>query len=105
MCVILVVALMIALAAWQWSSHSPSMLRLAVMGALALPLAATLPGLLRRNVYTARWASLLTVVYIGLGLMETTVSPDARVVGSAIAGLSFALFGALVLAIRRAGRK
>ncbi|MEL7450372.1 MAG: DUF2069 domain-containing protein [Pseudomonadota bacterium] len=101
--VAIVVALIGVLTAWQLASTSLEFaVRLGLLGALAAPLLATLPGLLRRKVYTARWASLLSIAYIGIALTESVVSTDERLLTSAMAGLSFAMFGALVLGIRRA---
>ncbi len=100
--VAIVLALIGVLTAWQLSTPLAFAVRLGLLGALAAPLLATLPGLLRRSVYTARWASLLSVGYIGIALTEAVVSTDERLLTSAMAGLSFAMFGALVLGIRRA---
>ncbi|MEM9056114.1 MAG: DUF2069 domain-containing protein [Pseudomonadota bacterium] len=100
-CFVLTSALIGVITTWQLSAELPLALRLGLLGLFALPLVATLPGLARRRVYTARWACLMMSVYIGLALTETVVSTDARLVTSAMAGLSCALFVVLVLAIRR----
>lgn len=101
-CVVLVACLVMCLFVWQLSLYPLTAIRLGVLVALAVPLLAAVPGLRKRRAYTARWASLLTIAYIALALVETTVNPDAKAVASTMAVLSFALFCTLIVAVRRA---
>jgi uncharacterized membrane protein len=66
-----------------------------------LPLAAPLPGLLRRRLYTYRWTSLLVWLYVGEGLVRATSDRGASVplaVGEAALGL--VLFAACAVHVR-----
>jgi uncharacterized membrane protein len=71
---------------------------------LSLPLLASLPGLLRARVYTARWGTMLLVFYIAGFLAEGVAVPTRRGVGAALAVLALFDFLSLVAFARLQGR-
>lgn len=60
----------------------------------ALPLLAALPGLLRARRYTHQWAALLSLAYVGEGLVRTM---SDRGLSQALAAVEVALAAALFL--------
>jgi uncharacterized membrane protein len=71
---------------------------------LALPLLATLPGLLRARSYTAAWASMLLVFYVAGLLSEATAMPLRRGVAHALALVAALDFVSLVAFVRLSRR-
>lgn len=66
-----------------------------------LPLAAPLPGLLRRRLYTYRWTSLLVWLYVGEGLVRATSDQKpAMPLAIAEAALGLVLFAACAVHVR-----
>jgi uncharacterized membrane protein len=66
-----------------------------------LPLAAPLPGLLRRRMYTYRWTSLLVWLYFAEGVVRATSDRGPGVpLAAAEVALSLALFAACAMHVR-----
>lgn len=95
----LVVALCCVLVAWHSARYSPQTALLASF-VLVAPWAALLPGLWRGRRLVYAGAMLLTLPYIGYGLMDALANPGARAYASATALLGFAIFFALVAWLR-----
>lgn len=72
---------------------------------LVLPLLAPLPGLLRRRTYTAGWASMLVVFYVGGLLAEGVAVPQRREVGTLLSVFAALDFVSLALFVRLSGRE
>lgn len=67
---------------------------------LGVPLWFAAPGLLRGRGYTYAWLSLLTLLYMALGLTEAFANPAARALATAHAVSAGALFLCCVLTVR-----
>lgn len=78
---------------WLWTGLLPGLL-------LVLPLAAALPGLLRRRTYTAGWLTLLIVFYVAGLLSEAFTVPDRRQIALGLSIVAMLEFVALVLFVR-----
>jgi uncharacterized membrane protein len=63
---------------------------------LTLPLAAPLPGLLRRHRHTGLWATFLLTPYLALALTEVLANPAARVAAALVMWLILVNLVALV---------
>ena len=63
---------------------------------LTLPLAAPLPGLLRRRRYTGLWATFLLTPYLALALTEMIANPAARMAAPLVMLLILVTLVALV---------
>ena len=72
---------------------------------LVLPLLAALPGLLRGRGYTAGWASMLVVFYVGGLLAEGVAAPQRRGPANAFSVIAVLDFVALMLFSRMAIRQ
>jgi len=83
---------------WIWSGLLPGLL-------LILPLAAALPGLLRRSTYTAGWATLLLVFYVAGLMSEAFAIPSRRHIGLGLSIVAMFEFIALVLFVRLHARE
>ncbi len=83
---------------WLWAGPLPGLL-------LILPLAAAVPGLLRRSAYTAGWATLLLVFYIAGLLSEAYSIPARREVAIALGTVAALEFVSLVLFVRLLARE
>jgi len=70
---------------------------------LCVPLALPLPGLVRRNRYTYRWATLCVMPYFIVGVTEAIANPATRLWAAALLLLALGMFAAL-LGFLRAGR-
>ena len=90
------VLLMVGLIAW--CGWLPGVL-------LCLPLLAPLPGLLRRNTYTAGWASMLIVFYVGGLMAEGVAVPGRRSIGTTLSVVAALDFVAMVLFVRLTARE
>jgi uncharacterized membrane protein len=67
---------------------------------LGLPLVASALGLLRDQVYTAKWTTLFMCFYVGGLLVEAYASPAHRVIGTRLSVLAALDFTCLVLFVR-----
>lgn len=72
---------------------------------LSLPLLASLPGLLRARTYTAGWASMLVVFYIGALLAEGVAMPLRKSLAQGLSIVAMIDFISLVLFVRLAARE
>ena len=72
---------------------------------LSLPLLAPLPGLLRRRTYTAGWATMLLVFYVGGLLAEGVAVPGRRTIGTLLSVVAALDFVSLVLFVRLTARE
>lgn len=72
---------------------------------LSLPLLAPIPGLLRKRTYTAGWATMLVVFYVGGLLAEGVAVPGRRGIGTALSVVAALDFVSLVLFVRLAARE
>ena len=72
---------------------------------LSLPLLAMLPGFIRRNIYTAKWASLVLVFYVA-GLLAEAYAMHARhVFALALSCVATLQFVSLLLFVRWTARE
>lgn len=69
-----------------------------------LPLLTPLPGLLRGKRYTAAWACMLSLFYMGLGLTEAVADPVERPWAYATAFAGMAMFLACIAFVRQTPR-
>ena len=72
---------------------------------LSLPLLAPLPGLWRRSTYTAGWASMLLVFYVGGLLAEGIAVPARHVTGTILSVIAALDFVGVVLFVRLSARE
>ena len=72
---------------------------------LSLPLLTPLPGLLRKKTYTAGWATMMVVFYVGGLLAEGVAIPGRRNIGTALSIVAALDFVSLVLFVRFAARE
>jgi uncharacterized membrane protein len=72
---------------------------------LSLPLLAALPSLLRGNLYTAKWASLLLVFYIAGLLAESYAIHTRHAIGMALSVVATVEFVSLLLFVRWSARE
>lgn len=72
---------------------------------LVLPPLAPLPGLLRRRTYTAGWACMLVVFYVGGLLAECVAMPQRHYVGTLLSVVAALDFVSLALFVRLSGRE
>ncbi|HVN41552.1 MAG TPA: DUF2069 domain-containing protein [Steroidobacteraceae bacterium] len=73
----------------------------ALLGALILaPLAAPLPGILRRQRRTFAWATLCLTPYLIYGVTESVSNPSVRWIAAVVLMASLAMFVALVAYLR-----
>ena len=92
--------LLLSLLAWYgWRFPSPTLGQW-LTAIFVLPLLAPLPGLLRGKPYTHAWTSLLSLVYILLGMTEALANPGERSYALAALLASLALFSGCVLYVR-----
>ncbi|MBB3261246.1 putative membrane protein [Paraburkholderia bannensis] len=105
---ILLAALTALCLAWEWRI-APLRPGGSALVLKALPLAAALPGVLRRRLYTFQWASMLVLLYFAEGIVRGMTDPaPGDVLGWIEVGLSFAFFGcalAYVAPFKRAARR
>lgn len=96
---VLLALLVTLLVAWHCARYSTGAALIA-SAALVLPWLALAPGLFapRRRSYQA--AAILTAPYLAYGLMEVLANPGARAYAGASVLVAFALFVALVHALR-----
>ena len=97
-----IVLLIGVIAAWGVTSTAPH--RLAMTLLAIAPLLLPLRGLWRGSAYTAAWASLLTVPYLLVGLVESVANPRARVIAGIELAVGFVLFAGLLIVARTAKR-
>lgn len=72
---------------------------------LAIPLLLPVAGLIRRRPYTAAWASMLLVFYVGGLLAEGYASPQHRTALFGLSALATVEFCCLVLFVRFGARE
>jgi uncharacterized membrane protein len=72
---------------------------------LALPLATSLPGLLRRHTYTAGWASMVLAFYVAGLMAEGVAQPERRLIGGSLSVVAALDFAALLLFVRFSARE
>jgi len=96
---ILVVLLCALFALWHAARYTAPTAALATAIGVA-PWLAFAPGLRRGDRSRTLAATLLTVPYLGYGLMEVLANPGARVYAGALVLLAFALFVALLACLR-----
>lgn len=72
----------------------------AVAAVYSLPLLLPLPGLIRRNRYTYRWATLCVLPYFVVGVTEAFANQAVRWWATALLGVSILWFIALVAYLR-----
>jgi uncharacterized membrane protein len=72
---------------------------------LSLPLLTPVPGLLRRRSYTAAWATMLLVLYVGGLVAEGVAVPGRRGIGTALSVVAALEFVSLVLFVRLSARE
>jgi uncharacterized membrane protein len=101
----------------EWARHAALILHLSLIAGLllwcgwlpglllSLPLLAPLPGLLRRRTYTAGWASMLVVFYVGGLMAEGVAVPGRRGVGTLMSAVAALDFVSLVLFVRFSARE
>ncbi|POR46162.1 putative membrane protein [Paraburkholderia eburnea] len=94
--------------AWEWRI-APLRPGGSALVLKALPLAAALPGVFRRRLYTFQWASMLVLLYFAEGIVRGMTDPaPADTLGWIEVGLSLAFFGcalAYVAPFKRAARR
>ena len=83
---------------WIWAGLLPGLL-------LVLPLAAAIPGLVRRSSYTAGWLTLLLVLYVAGLLSEGFSIPSRRTIAIGFSSVAMFEFVALVLFVRLLARE
>jgi uncharacterized membrane protein len=83
---------------WIWAGFGIGLL-------LILPLAAALPGLLRRHRYTAGWLTLLLCFYIAGLMSEGFSQPSRKTVALGLSAVATIEFVSLVLFVRLAARE
>ncbi len=88
----------LANALWVWTGLAPGLL-------LILPLAAALPGLLRRQRYTAGWLTLLLCFYIAGLLSEGFSQPARKLPALGLGSVATIEFVSLVLFVRLSARE
>ena len=67
-------ALVLLCIAWEWRL-APLRPGGSALVLKALPLAFALPGVLRRNIYTLQWASMLVLLYFAEGIVRGMTDP------------------------------
>ncbi len=94
--------------AWEWRI-APLRPGGSALVLKALPLAAALPGVFRRRLYTLQWASMLVLLYFAEGIVRGMTDPaPGDLLGWIEVGLSLAFFGcalAYVAPFKRAARR
>jgi uncharacterized membrane protein len=79
--------------AWEWRI-APLRPGGSALVLKALPLAAALPGVFRRRLYTFQWASMLVLLYFAEGIVRGMTDPSpGDTLGWIEVGLSLAFFG------------
>jgi uncharacterized membrane protein len=105
---IILAALTALCLAWEWRI-APLRPGGSALVLKALPLAAALPGVFRRRLYTFQWASMLVLLYFAEGIVRGMTDPaPGDVLGWIEVGLSLAFFGcalAYVAPFKRAARR
>ncbi|NIE64059.1 DUF2069 domain-containing protein [Burkholderia sp. Ax-1719] len=105
---VLLAALTALCLAWEWRI-APLRPGGSALVLKAVPLAAALPGVLRRRLYTFQWASMLVLLYFAEGIVRGMTDPaPGDVLGWIEVGLSLAFFGcalAYVAPFKRAARR
>ncbi len=94
--------------AWEWRI-APLRPGGSALVLKTLPLAAALPGVFRRRLYTFQWASMLVLLYFAEGIVRGMTDPaPGDTLGWIEVGLSLAFFGcalAYVAPFKRATRR
>lgn len=89
---------LLANALWIWAGLLPGLI-------LVLPLAAALPGLIRRSTYTGGWLTLMLVFYVAGLLSEAFTMPARREIALGLSIVAMLEFVAVVLFVRLTGRE
>lgn len=101
-------ALTLLCIAWEWRL-APLRPGGSALVLKALPLAAALPGVLRRRLYTLQWASMLVLLYFAEGIVRGMTDPaHANLLGWVEVELALGFFGcalAYVAPFKRAARR
>ena len=101
-------ALTLLCIAWEWRL-APLRPGGSALVLKALPLAAALPGVLRRRLYTLQWASMLVLLYFAEGIVRGMTDPaPANRLGWVEVALALGFFGcalAYVAPFKRAARR
>lgn len=90
-------ALIISIAGWLGTGQKDWKLWLLYLG----PLLLTTPGIARGHRYTHAWASLLTIIYLVVGMTEVIANPTTRALTGLITATALWFFVALIIYIRR----
>jgi uncharacterized membrane protein len=93
------VGLIVLLLAWH-AAHGRASLGSLVLGVVALPLLAPLPGLWRDQRRSYRWAPLTLAPALAWSLTEILANPAARGYATGVALLSFLSLAAIVASLR-----
>lgn len=105
---IMLAALTLLCLAWEWKL-APLRPGGSALVLKALPLAAALPGVLRRRLYTLQWASMLVLLYFAEGIVRGMTDPaPGNLLGWIEAALALGFFGcalAYVAPFKRAARR
>jgi uncharacterized membrane protein len=101
-------ALTLLCIAWEWRL-APLRPGGSALVLKALPLAAALPGVLRRRLYTLQWASMLVLLYFAEGIVRGMTDPaPGNLLGWVEVALALVFFGcalAYVAPFKRAARR
>ncbi len=101
-------ALTLLCIAWEWRL-APLRPGGSALVLKALPLAAALPGVLRRSLYTLQWASMLVLLYFAEGIVRGMTDPaPGNLLGWIEVALALGFFGcalAYVAPFKRAARR
>ncbi|MCG5076990.1 DUF2069 domain-containing protein [Paraburkholderia tagetis] len=101
-------ALTLLCIAWEWRL-APLRPGGSALVLKALPLAAALPGVLKRRLYTLQWASMLVLLYFAEGIVRGMTDPaPGNLLGWIEVALALGFFGcalAYVAPFKRAARR
>lgn len=96
------VVLLVASAAWLLARSSPQLWLILVTAVMIAPLLFAIRGLIREQVDTYRWLSLVLVIYIGAGSTEVVASQRASAAAVVVMLAALAELSVLVTMIRNA---
>jgi uncharacterized membrane protein len=97
----LIATLVAVLVVWHARRYSAGA-ALISLGLLVTPWLLVLPGIRRRSRQMMQFAAFLTAPYLVYGLTEVLANPGARIYAGMTVLTAFALFAALVYALRAA---
>ena len=96
------VVLLVASAAWLLARSSPQLWLILVTAVMIAPLLFAIRGLIREQIDTYRWLSLVLVIYIGAGSTEVVASQRASAAAVVVMLAALAELSVLVTMIRNA---